>query len=53
MASESRITYKIAWDKKDEKIIKDACSMWTEMGAIKEPSQGIQRANLLCVVGKF
>lgn len=46
----SEITYKIAWQKKDEKISKDACRLWTEMGAIREPSQGMDRAKALCVV---
>jgi GNAT superfamily N-acetyltransferase len=50
MTSESEISYKIAWQKKDKKISKDACRLWTEMGAIREPSQGIERSQLLCVV---
>jgi len=50
MSSESGITYKVAWQKNDEKIANDACNIWKEMGAIKEASQGIQRAKLLSVV---
>lgn len=46
----SQITYRTAWQKKDEQIIRDACLLWTEMGATKEPVQGMQRAQLLCVV---
>ena len=50
MSSESGITYKVAWQKNDEKIANDACNIWKEMGAIKEASQGMQRAKLLSVV---
>lgn len=48
--STNEITYKIAWQKKDEKIAKDACAIWKEMGALKDLSQGIERAKMLCVV---
>lgn len=50
MSAQTGISYKVAWQKKDEKIMLDACSIWAEMGAIKEPSQGMKRAQLLCVV---
>lgn len=50
MSPGSEITYQIAWQKKDEKIMKEACAFWVEMGAIKEASQGMQRAQLLCAV---
>lgn len=46
----SGITYETAWQKKDEKIMKDACAIWVEMGVIKDPAQGMQRAQVLCVV---
>lgn len=44
------ITYKVAWQKKDEKIMDEACALWVELGALKEASQGKQRAELLSVV---
>lgn len=50
MSPGSEVTYKIAWQKKDEKVMKDACAFWAELDAIKEPSQGKQRAQLLAVV---
>lgn len=46
----AEITYKIAWQKKDEKIMKDAGTVWQETGAVKDPAQAIQRAQFLCVV---
>lgn len=46
----SEITYKIAWQKNNEKISKDACALWMESGAMKQPEAGIARAKLLCVV---
>jgi hypothetical protein len=51
MASKSgQITYKVAWQKKDEKIMKDAIGFWAGIGAVKDPSQGMKRAQFLCVV---
>lgn len=50
MFDESEIIYKIAWKKDDEKIIKDACDLWKEMGALKDPEAGKARAKSLCVV---
>ncbi len=50
MSQASEITYKTVWQKQDEKIMQQACSFWTEIGAIKEPSQGVQRSKMLCVV---
>lgn len=50
MSPWSEITYKVAWQKKDEKIMKDACAFWVEAGALKEQSQGVRRAQLLGVV---
>lgn len=46
----SQITYKIAWQQKDEKIMKDACGIWKEMGAIKELMEGLPRCKFLNVV---
>uniref|UniRef100_A0A7S4APG6 N-acetyltransferase domain-containing protein n=1 Tax=Pseudo-nitzschia australis TaxID=44445 RepID=A0A7S4APG6_9STRA len=44
------ITYKIAWQKKDEKIQKDACAVWESLQTVKTPEQATKRAQYLCVV---
>ncbi|VEU40030.1 unnamed protein product [Pseudo-nitzschia multistriata] len=44
------ITYKVAWQKNDEIMMKDACKIWKEMGLIKEEGMGMPRAKLLSVV---
>mmetsp|Transcript_6154 Transcript_6154/g.17518 ORF Transcript_6154/g.17518 Transcript_6154/m.17518 type:complete len:188 (-) Transcript_6154:400-963(-) len=44
------ISYKLAWARNDEKIMKDACALWKEAGMIKEEAQGMIRAKALCIV---
>eukprot|EP00531_Pseudo-nitzschia_arenysensis_P013412 CAMPEP_0116118778 /NCGR_PEP_ID=MMETSP0329-20121206/2289_1 /TAXON_ID=697910 /ORGANISM="Pseudo-nitzschia arenysensis, Strain B593" /LENGTH=183 /DNA_ID=CAMNT_0003612435 /DNA_START=56 /DNA_END=607 /DNA_ORIENTATION=+ len=50
MAQASRITYKNVWQKQDEKIMQEACVFWTELGVLKEASQGVERSKALSVV---
>jgi len=49
-ARTSEITYKVAWQKNDEKITEDAISLWDEMGALQARVSGKERAKMLCVV---
>eukprot|EP00536_Pseudo-nitzschia_multiseries_P008946 jgi/Psemu1/297096/fgenesh1_pm.238_\ len=44
------IKYKLAWAQSNEKITKDACELWKELGMMSEVAQGLQRAKHLCIV---